>query len=149
MTELKYNGALHLAPVLGRLLADSLKTAPPPDVACIVPMPLHPRRLRQRGYNQAMEIARPVARALTLPLRPHVLQRVRDTGAQSELPETRRAANIRRAFRAQEDLAGLRIALLDDVLTTGSTADDAARALSAAGAESVDVWVVARTGRGW
>lgn len=148
MTELKYNGALYLAPVLGRLLTDSLRSIAPAEVDCIVPMPLHPRRLRQRGYNQAMEIGRPVAHALALPLRPHVLRRVRDTGPQSDLPESRRAANIRQAFRAQEDLAGLRIALLDDVLTTGRTADDAARALRAAGAESVDVWVVARTGRG-
>jgi ComF family protein len=145
--DLKYRDALHLAPILGRLLAESLPATAAAGIDCIIPMPLHPRRLRQRGYNQALEIARPVARILNQPLQARWLHRIRDTGPQSDLPENRRTANVRRAFRAGPEVAGLRLALVDDVLTTGSTADEAARALRAAGAERVEVWVVARTGR--
>jgi ComF family protein len=147
LPDLKYRNGLYLAPIFGRLLAQSLSASAAADIDAIIPMPLHPRRLRRRGYNQALEIARPVACALGLPLQLHWLRRIRDTGPQSELPQNRRSTNVRGAFRAQDAVAGLRLALLDDVLTTGSTADEAARALRAAGALRVEVWVLARTGR--
>jgi len=138
---LKYRGELALAPLLGRLLASEL----PADerVDCVLPVPLAARRLRERGYNQAMEIAR----ALPSPARlaPDLCARTRDTPAQSDLPWAARARNVRDAFRCERALDGLTIAVVDDVMTTGATLDAVAAALKDAGAERVVNWVVART----
>ena len=142
---LKFHHDLGLAHMLGQRLAARLAEAlDRPDV--IMPIPLHPSRLRRRGYNQALEIARPLARALALPLDYRTLRRVRATTAQSDLPIAERIRNVRGAFavRAGARLDGLKIALVDDVMTTGSTAQAAAQTLRAAGAEEVRVWVVAR-----
>jgi ComF family protein len=114
----------------------------------IVPVPLHRQRLRERGYNQSADIARFAARALALPLQLRALERCRATEVQSSLAAAARAANVAGAFRALGPLKGLRIALVDDVLTTGSTAHAAAAALIDAGAVGVELWVVARSVRG-
>ncbi len=142
--DLKYGGQIHLARLFGELLVERLAGAGGhPDR--IIPMPLHPRRLRERGYNQSLEIARPVARRLGLPLDYDTLTRIRPTVAQADLPLEERARNVRGAFAAAGRLKGLRVALLDDVLTTGHTATAAARALRRAGAV-VELWVIARAG---
>ncbi|KAB7624489.1 ComF family protein [Alkalilimnicola sp. S0819] len=138
-------GAL-LASLLSARLAPRLNHSTPPQA--LVPIPLHPRRLRQRGYNQALELSRGLGRRLGLPLRPALLRRVRDTVTQSRLPARRRAGNLHDAFRADVAATGLRLALVDDVMTTGETAYAAARALRQAGAAEVELWVVARAGRG-
>lgn len=142
---LKFHHGLGMARLLGRRLTMRLQTeSPQPDR--IIPVPLHLSRLRTRGYNQALEIARPIARVLDIPLDHDSLIRTRATAAQSDLPVEHRRRNVRGAFavRARANLAGLRIALVDDVMTTGSTVQAASRALLAAGAEEVEVWVAAR-----
>jgi ComF family protein len=137
----KYGGRLALAGLLGRELAPHVA----PDVDAIVPMPLASRRLAERGFNQALEIARPIARRTRIPLLPDVCRKVADTTPQAALPWSERAKNIRRAFACDADLRGKRIAVVDDVLTTGATLNELARVLRRAGAVEVIGWVVART----
>lgn len=110
----------------------------------LVPVPLHPRRLRERGFNQAEVIARALARELGLPCDPSICQRVRDTPAQSGLAARERRANLRRAFAVGGDLAGATVGIVDDVVTTGTTAVELAHALLAAGAGEVHVLALAR-----
>ena len=127
----------------GRLMAGALASAPRPDA--LVPVPLHARRIRQRGYDQALELARPLAATLALPLRADLLQRIRATAAQSELDAGQRQRNLARAFAVPEQAAlPDHVALVDDVMTTGATLAAAAHALRAAGVERVDAWVCAR-----
>jgi len=143
--ELKFRQQLGLACLLGeqlarRLVAESVR----PDV--IIPIPLHRARLRERGYNQALEIARPLARALGVPLDYRSLVRVRATAPQTGMTVAERRKNLRGAFALRNtDVVGkLRVALVDDVMTTGSTVQAAAHCLRAAGAHEVEIWVIAR-----
>ncbi|GIX29924.1 MAG: phosphoribosyltransferase [Porticoccaceae bacterium] len=141
---LKEGGQLHLGALLGGLLArhvDRCGTA----VDALVPVPLHWRRRLRRGFNQSLEIARSAGRHLDVPVRPRWLARVRPGPDQRRLPLAQRAASVHRAFRASDRVAGLRIALVDDVVTTTATARAATAALLAAGAAAVEVWAVART----
>lgn len=139
----KYAGALHFGALLGRLLAAACGGRRPDG---LVPVPLHPARLAQRGFNQARELAQPVARAGGLPVLDDACRRVAATPAQAGLTAAQRRRNLRGAFAVTADLAGLRLAIVDDVLTTGSTAGALARELLRAGAASVEVWAVARGG---
>ena len=141
---LKYQRQLYLARVLGSLLADTLAQEPNLSPDIIMPIPLHRSRLRSRGFNQAYEIARFVAKRLHIPLDPWILERNRNTPTQTDLPRRSRAKNVRDAFAVKGDVTDLRIALLDDVMTTGHTANAAALALLRAGAKEVQVWLVAR-----
>lgn len=147
---LKYEGALAHARILGTriaaaagpALADIPAAAPPP---LVVPLPLHPSRLAERGFNQSREIARVVAGRLGLRLMEPALQRIRMTAPQVGLDRHQRAANLHGAFAADAAIVtGRPVILLDDVVTTGSTAAEAARTLLAAGALSVQVWAAAR-----
>lgn len=126
--------ATALAAALGRRRAD-----------VVVPMPLSPARLRERGFNQAMEIARHLARATGARLDAHLVARVRDTLPQTDLPHDARAANVRGAFACTGVVAGMTIAVVDDVMTTGASLEELARTLKSAGAASIENWVVART----
>lgn len=137
----KYGGRLALAGLLGGELARVVTGG----VDAIMPMPLAPRRLAERGFNQALEIARPVARATRIPLLRNACRKVTDTPPQAALPWDERARNVRRAFACDADLRGKRIAVVDDVLTTGATLNELARVLRKAGAIEVVGWVVART----
>ncbi|MBA4358032.1 MAG: hypothetical protein C0405_09950, partial [Desulfovibrio sp.] len=111
----------------------------------LVPVPLHPRRLAWRGFNQSRELARLVARRRGLPIRQEALARVRRTVPQMELDRSERAENIRGAFAARPDLLSGRTALLvDDIMTTGSTLEECARMMLASGATAVHVLVLAR-----
>jgi ComF family protein len=112
----------------------------------IVALPLSASRQRERGFNQAGEIAARVARATELPMFAPV-ERIRAGPPQAALPWTARRGNVRGAFTVREDVRGARIALVDDVMTTGATLVEASRMLIAAGAERVECWVVARTPR--
>ena len=108
-------------------------------------MPLHPARIRERGFNHATEIGRVVARSLNLTLDFECCKRVRDTPPQVALAYDQRRRNVREAFVCGRDLSGKRIALIDDVMTTGTSLDELATTLKKAGAEEVEIWVVART----
>ncbi len=141
---LKFSGKLHNARLLGTLMAEQwLPTADArPDA--IVPVPLHPARLRQRGFNQALELARPLARALQVPLLPQLCQRLRDTAPQLGQDARARRRNLKGAF-AVSALANIKsVVVVDDVMTTGSTAELLAKALKRAGVERVELWVCAR-----
>jgi ComF family protein len=118
----------------------------------VVPVPLHRTRLRRRGYNQALELARPLARHWRLPLCADLLQRRRATAAQTELDAVARRRNMRGAFRvAVGAVVPAHVVVLDDVMTTGATLAECSRVLKRAGAERVEVWALARApvpGRG-
>jgi len=144
--RLKYAGALALADWAASAWLDrfagEIAQGARPDV--VLAIPLTATRQRERGFNQAQEIARRIARALAIPMAGD-LERVRDTAAQAALPWSVRKTNLRDAFRCTRAVAGKSCALIDDVMTTGATVREAARALRRAGATSVSVWVIART----
>jgi len=140
---LKFRGELALAPLLGALLAARLERADRVDF--VLPVPLAAARLRERGFNQALEIARHVAPAAGARLEPRLAERSRDTAAQMNLPRAERARNVRGAFRCARALEGAAVALVDDVMTSGATLDELAATLKRAGAARVVNWVVART----
>lgn len=144
--RLKFQGDLRLARLLGELMTEGLRArfATPPDVDTMMPVPLHAARLRERGFNQALELARPLARCLNLPLDAQGAERVRATAPQSGLPAKLRRRNIKGAFRVTAAVAGRRIAIVDDVMTTGHTVSEFAATLRRAGAVSVTVWLCAR-----
>ena len=138
---LKYGANLAVAGVLGETLARAVAAE---RVDVIVPMPLSVQRLRARGFNQAHEIARSVARATGIPVAAEACRRVIDTAAQATLPWKERARNVRGAFVCDADLSGRSVAVVDDVMTTGATLDELAKSLKRAGAVEVRGWVVAR-----
>lgn len=139
----KYSGNLALARVLAEPLARLAARQPRPDA--LIPLPLHASRLRERGFNQSMEIARIVSNELGIPLLTDACERVRATAPQTSLHWKKRAGNIRGAFACGADLRGKKIAVVDDVMTTGATLDEFSRVLRKAGAAEVGAWVVART----
>ena len=139
----KYDHLLNLAHTFAGLMERSLSLSDRPDV--LIPMPLHVSRLRERGFNQALEIARPLAKRLGLPLDAQSCVRTRMTALQVSLPLKRRIGNMRRAFSCTTQLEGKRVALLDDVMTTGASLNALADTVRAAGAIHVECWVVART----
>ena len=139
----KFHGDLAAGRLLSSLMIEAFTGLPRPDA--IVPVPLHRSRLRQRGYDQALELARPLARALRVPLLDTALVRAVATHPQSRLDAADRRYNLEDAFdvRAGTDLPG-HLALVDDVMTTGATLHSAAQTLYQAGAVRVDAWVAAR-----
>lgn len=143
---LKFRGELAIAPWLSAALQGEIETA---GAACsgvdlIVPVPLHPLRLRERGYNQSMEIARGIGARLGISVEGGVCTRVRDTPAQPGLPWKTRRDNVRGAFSCTRALDGRRVAVVDDVMTTGATLGEVAATLKQFGASRVVNWVVAR-----
>ena len=142
---LKYSGQLALAALFARALHRRIGDAAGVDL--IAPLPLHPERLAQRGFNQAAEIAKILSRLTGIAAELELGRRVRNTAAQTDLPLRERAANVRGAFACPRKLSGLRIAVVDDVMTTGATLDEFARALKQSGAARVENWIVARTPR--
>ena len=143
LQRLKFNGRLEMARVLGELMATWLEGIidSRPDV--LIPMPLHPDRLRERGFNQAVELARPIARNLGVGMELHNCIRQKTTAPQSDLSRKERIKNVKGAFEVLTPVSG-HVVIIDDVMTTGSTAHEFAKTLLQAGATSVDVWVCAR-----
>jgi len=138
---LKYQHRLALAPWFARaLLAGSRPTG-----ELMLALPLSTRRLGERGFNQALEIAKPLARALGLPLPIGDCVRVKDTAPQASLPWQARQKNVRGSFECRQDLAGRSVLVIDDVMTSGATLNEFARVLKQRGAGRVSNWVVART----
>lgn len=141
----KFGGDLAAGRVLAELMIERAERDPPPLPQALLCVPLHAARLRRRGYNQALELARPLARRLGLPLWHDVLQRTRATSAQTGLDGAARRRNLRGALslRSGRSLPP-HVAVLDDVMTTGATLGECARVLRRAGVERVDVWALAR-----
>jgi ComF family protein len=147
---LKFGNQLALAALFARMLRDALlqtSQSALPDVLCA--MPLSPQRLAERGFNQALEVAKPLARALGIPLAPTLVARVRDTRAQAMLRTEERQRNVRNVFalspQAQQHLQGRHIGVVDDVITTGATLNELAAVLKRHGAARVTNFVFART----
>jgi len=144
---LKFGQELKFARVLGELLAEKIaqdwyKGKSLPEL--IVPVPLHRERLKERGFNQALELARPISKRLKIPIDTHSVHRVKNTRAQMELKAKERRLNIKGAFAVDGHFTHKRIAILDDVVTTASTAKELTRALLSNGAAEVDLWCCAR-----
>ena len=153
--QLKFGGKLALAQLFGDLLRDALLFSHPdagsnPTLpTCLIPVPLSPQRLQQRGFNQSLEIARPLARHLGVPHLAKSMERVRDTQPQAELPVGERHKNLRHAFivRAESvsQVKGQHVGVVDDVMTTGETLQELAITLKRFGAARVTNLVFART----
>ena len=143
--RLKHCNQLLLARPLGVILGEVVAPAAPDGrFDCILPVPLHRHRLRARGYNQAVEIARPLARQLGLPMETRLLQRARQTQPQQGLSAGERRRNLRKAFALAGTLSGARVLLVDDIMTTGATVQECCRTLLRGGAREIQVAVVGR-----
>jgi len=144
ITALKFKQQLAYASALGRLFAEKIQrqNQPLPDI--LLPVPLHPKRLKERGFNQALEIARPLSKRLGVAIDHAGVRRIRHTEAQSSLRASRRKQNMQAAFLVHHDYSQARIAIIDDVMTTGSTVYALAEALRQAGASHIEVWCLAR-----
>ena len=141
--SLKYQGNLAMASVLGELFSASVDIMMLPDF--IVPMPLHHTKLRERGFNQSMEIARSVSRHSRVALLSRACKRIKNTPSQTGLPWKEREKNIKNAFVCEADFTGKHVAILDDVLTTGATVNELAKVIRKRGAAQVTGWIIART----
>jgi len=146
ISRFKFNQQLSYSRLFGQLMAEHLKNryqrATLPDM--IIPVPLHKSRLRERGFNQAQEVARICARELDLPLETKQCQRDKHTAHQPGLSAIERRRNLRRAFSSKAFPAGARVALVDDVMTTGTTVAELAACLKKAGCKEVHLWCIAR-----
>lgn len=142
ISQLKFNRQYKNARLLGQLLAESLpKTALP---QCIIPVPLHKKRYRQRGFNQSLEIAKTVSKQLHIPVDNHICIRTKNTAHQVGLNSKQRGENIKNAFSIIKPREYTHIAILDDVLTTGSTVRELAAVFKKSGVTQIDIWVCAR-----
>lgn len=147
ITDLKFQGHLAHAKLLGELLAEKIKNEwyrqqPLPDL--IIPIPLHPLRLKERGFNQALEIARPIGKIVNIPIDPDGARRIKNTVTQTTLSAKYRQKNMSQAFEIERDYRGLHIAVLDDVMTTQHTMRSFAGTLKQAGVSKIDAWCCAR-----
>lgn len=140
--EFKYHEALYLRPFLVQLLLEAMPqfTRTP---QCLVPVPLHPSRLRQRGFNQAAELAKLLAKKLNIPCELNLCQKLLNTPTQAHLNRQQRQKNLQRAFQSHSTDYTC-ITLIDDLLTTGSTANELARLFKQQGVTYVDIWCCAR-----
>ena len=143
LPRFKFHGDLAAGALLATLMSWAMDPQDRPEA--LVPVPLHRSRLRKRGYDQALELARLLARAGAPPVVAHALFRARPTSAQSELGAEARRQNVRAAFALQPGAKlPAHVALVDDVMTTGATVSECARVLLAAGVQRVQVWTIAR-----
>ena len=129
-------------------MAEHIRTQyprPSETIDLLVPVPLHPHRLKQRGFNQALELARPLSHQLGIPLAESSCLRIRNTEPQQGLKVKARKRNLKNAFIGLSHVRGQHVAIIDDVVTTGTTTNSVARALLNAGAKACDVWCFART----
>ena len=138
---LKYGGELAAGRLLGDLLADYLHQRRAPLPSAVLPVPLHPQRLARRGFNQALELLR----RLDVPSALQLVRRTRETTPQTGLAKSQRRANALGSFQVTGRRVPTHVAVIDDVLTTGATAAELTKVLRRAGAEQVDIWVIART----
>jgi len=142
LLRFKFHGDLAAGRLLSELLCERVADAGAPQA--LIPVPLHGARLRERGYDQALELAKAVGKRIGIPLRGQALRRTRATARQSELDLRSRQRNLRGVFALAEASLPMHVALIDDVMTTGATLRECAQTLLRGGVERVDVWVVAR-----
>ena len=142
MQRYKYGSMLNLGYIFGEILSKKVQLT---DIDLIIPMPMHPTRLKERGFNQSLEIAKVITKNHTEKLNNALVQRQRYTPPQASLPLKERVKNIKGVFATSADLTGKRIAIVDDVMTTGASLNELAKTLKKAGAVRVECWVVART----
>lgn len=144
--QMKYDGRLDLARLFGEQLREAARdwvlASGKPDL--VIPVPLHRSRIRARGFNQSIEIARPLARFLGARLELDRVERIRKTDPQTDLPLAKRKRNIRGAFAAHGSFNDLSVVIVDDVITSGHTVGELARVLKRAGAAGIGVWGIAR-----
>jgi len=144
--RLKFSGELAISPLLSGLLANRLLARDTPLPGLLIPVPLHHSRLRERGFNQATELARGIGHQLHISTGHRLCRRTRKTEPQSLLTHNARRLNLRNAFSVTAGRVPAHVAIIDDVMTTGHTAGELARVLKQAGARRVEVWVIARAG---
>lgn len=147
IAQLKFHQQLPYANLLGGLFSKKIRQIgytkqPLPEI--ILPVPLHRLRLQERGFNQAVEIARPIAKALRIPIDIHSTERIKHTRPQSTLPAAERRPNVHEAFKVNKNFSGEHIAVIDDVMTTGLTLIELCKTLKKSGAGKIDVWCCAR-----
>lgn len=143
--EFKFHGQLHVGRLLAQLLGDAIEAQASDRPEVIIPVPLHSSRLRRRGYNQALELARGLSRRFCIPLDYRAGRRILPTLPQAGLSGKTRRTNLRGAFSVREGLPYRHVAIVDDVVTTGSTLGELARALKQRGIIRIDAWALART----
>jgi ComF family protein len=145
--RLKFSGELAVAPLLADMLAEKIAARSPPLPDYLIPVPLHRERLQERGFNQATELARRLGWRLAVPVEHRLCHRTRHTRPQSLTPIGLRRRNLRGAFSMTGELpTAAQVAIVDDVMTTGYTAEELAQVLRRAGAARIEVWIVARSG---
>lgn len=141
--SLKFNKAYPCARLLGQLLSEALiGSSEKPEL--LIPIPLHKSRYRQRGFNQATEIARTVSKHLKIPLELNACKRALPTQPQTELPAKQRLKNIKNAFQIVKPIQAQHVAILDDVVTTGATVNELAKQLRKSGVKMIEIWAIAR-----
>jgi len=143
----KYNNALFLSQTFGALFSEQIATNNQyKEIDLIIAMPLHADRIKERGFNQSLEIAKTMAKQLSIPLDKTSCMRIKNTAPQASLPLKARLKNMRGAFQInmRDNIKGKRIAIVDDVMTTGASLNELAKILKKAGATHVECWVVAR-----
>ncbi len=143
--KLKFHGDLSIAHLFSTVWIDFIKqqhTFTLPDL--IIPVPLHFSRLKQRGFNQALEIAKPIGKYFHIPVDTKSCVRIKDTRPQSSLPAQKRKNNVKNAFGLSYSITAKHVAILDDVITTGNTVSEITQLLQKTGVETIDVWCCAR-----
>jgi len=144
MQQLKLNQALYLADTLGKEMANYLSNQLTSRPELIIPVPLHRRRLHSRGYNQALELSRPISKALNIPIDWQCCERIKNTQTQAQLTAKARKNNVKNAFAINNLPAVEYVAIVDDTMTTGHTVWALASQLKQAGVQRVDAWICAR-----
>ncbi len=142
--QLKYAAKIDLAALLGTAMSNKLRTCVTDYPQCLIPVPLHHKRLMKRGFNQSMELARSVSRAFGLRVDPLCVKRKLDTPPQAGLPASARRNNVRGAFSLTRHLNYKHVAIVDDVITSAWTVHELTKLLVRAGVERIDVWVCCR-----
>jgi ComF family protein len=145
--SLKFQHKLKFARIMSDLFIDEfqlLKRKPELKPQCIIPVPLHAKRLHQRGFNQSLEICRGITKQLDIPLDITSVKRIKNTHAQSDLNKLKRKSNMQNAFEVTRPIPYKHVALFDDVMTTGHTFNELARVLKQSGVTTIEIWAIAR-----
>lgn len=144
LCALKFKQKLLYAKLLGEMMGQKLAVEQRTMPELLIPVPLHVSRLRERGCNQALELAKPIAKMLNMKLDRNSVERVNNTAAQSTLPFQERKRNLKNAFVVKKPLCAKHVAIVDDVMTTGSTVEELSRVLRSCGVLEIEIWCCAR-----